>query len=288
MDVCCFALMLEYMYTETVLQVPSPLVQAASDQPSETLLRLMEYGSMYFMRGLVNVCAALLSPLVDVSNVCRVYTAANLLRLDRLLFRCAAVMAESIDALLPRRDFHDLVLSSAHSVENREEVDSIPVVEEITDALAQIYGIAQSPEETEGALEWTLPPGVLPFTSDGAEAEETSASRGTSATLRLHAEASTCLSPSTSAPPSDSEGAHGRRSRRGDGGRVAGGGERAAANRRARRQGRFGGGSQRLRESPSQQRTHLPVAPDVLLMRSLYQEKAEQIDQLLAHLQLDA
>lgn len=93
----------------------------------------------------MSVCGTLLSPLVTAENVCAVYAAADLHRLDRLLFRCASVMAEEIDALLPRKEFRSLVLASAHSVRNREAVDSIPVIEEITDALAQLYGISNPP-----------------------------------------------------------------------------------------------------------------------------------------------
>lgn len=102
----------------------------------------------------MSLCGALLSPLVDAENVCSIYAAADLHRLDRLLFRCASVMAEEIDTLLPRDEFRSLVLASAHSVHNREAVDSIPVIEEIIDALAQLYGIShplylESPVETE-------------------------------------------------------------------------------------------------------------------------------------------
>nr|CEL76682.1 TPA: ankyrin repeat-containing protein [Toxoplasma gondii VEG] len=275
-DVWSFALVLEYMYTDAIFQVPSFLVQPAKNRQSESLLRLIECGSMFLMPGLVSVCSAALSPLVDASNVCAVYRVADLLRLDRLVFRCASVMAEKIDSLLPRLEFHQLVLASAHSLKNREAVDSIPVVEELVDALAQMYGGSENlcgSEDTPAATEWLAPAGVLPFTGEDDYND-----------ISIDSAHCCCQGCAENVPFCQS----GCFCHSGDS--EARGSEETIFNSTER--GRRERGSvflrriRRLSTDASLPRQFL-AAPDVLLLRGLYQEKVEKIDQLLESLQLN-
>ncbi|KEP67364.1 UNVERIFIED_CONTAM: hypothetical protein HHA_224180 [Hammondia hammondi] len=275
-DVWSFALVLEYMYTDAIFQVPSFLVEPAKNRQSESLLRLIECGSMFLMPGLMSVCSAALSPLVDASNVCAVYTVADLLRLDRLVFRCASVMAENIDFLLPRLDFQQLVLASAHSLKNREAVDSIPVVEELVDALAQLYGGSETlcgSEDTQAATEWHAPAGVLPFTGEDDYKDisvDTNRCCCQGCTENVPFCPASCFCHSGDSEARESEETYFNSTEQG----------------RRQRDGLFLRRGRRFSTDASLPRQFL-AAPDVLLLRGLYREKVEKIDQLLESLQLN-
>ena len=59
---------------------------------------------------------------------------------DRLADACLRVMAQRLVQLAQEPLFAELIRESAASVENRQDVDSVPIVDDLRYHIAQLYG----------------------------------------------------------------------------------------------------------------------------------------------------
>ncbi|CEL98026.1 unnamed protein product [Vitrella brassicaformis CCMP3155] len=167
-----FSLLLEYLYTDTVLhhEVRCELNEAAFRKCDTALIELLDIASLYMLPGLKATCGSVLACHITLGNVCSLYHLSDLLRVDRLLHQASRFMALNLDSLLYpsapessalptaspssaegrltcHQDFVRLVRASAATIQNREDVDTIPVIDDIMEALADIYGISKEEQQ---------------------------------------------------------------------------------------------------------------------------------------------
>ena len=81
-----------------------------------------------------------LQPHVTVQSAIPLLAEAKQLEADRLADACLHVVAQNLHALVNDPDFSDLVRHSAATVENREDVDSVPVIDDLRFFIHQIHG----------------------------------------------------------------------------------------------------------------------------------------------------
>ncbi|XP_070557887.1 ankyrin repeat and BTB/POZ domain-containing protein 1-like isoform X2 [Ptychodera flava] len=85
----------------------------------------------YLLPGLKRICANVIAQHLDETNVISVLRASRMFELPRLEDQCAEYMASIFDKIVTTDEFAELVKEDAASVEEREETDSIPIVDDI-------------------------------------------------------------------------------------------------------------------------------------------------------------
>ena len=82
----------------------------------------------------------LLQPHVNPSTALFLLEEASRMEVDRLADACLRVIAQHLSTLAKEPQFAELVRDSAAGVEKREDVDSVPLVDDLRFHLADIYG----------------------------------------------------------------------------------------------------------------------------------------------------
>ncbi|XP_072454431.1 ankyrin repeat and BTB/POZ domain-containing protein 1 isoform X2 [Notamacropus eugenii] len=86
---------------------------------------------MYLLPGLKRLCGRSLAQVLDEDNVVGVWKVAKLFQLTRLEDQCTEFMAKVIEKLVEREEFVAAVKEEAAAVAERQETDSIPLVDDI-------------------------------------------------------------------------------------------------------------------------------------------------------------
>eukprot|EP00123_Amoebidium_parasiticum_P009799 comp19714_c0_seq1/m.23466 comp19714_c0_seq1/g.23466 ORF comp19714_c0_seq1/g.23466 comp19714_c0_seq1/m.23466 type:complete len:512 (-) comp19714_c0_seq1:20-1555(-) len=133
-----FKLVLEYIYTDQVAVLPHSMALP--------LLRAADY---LMLPGLKTVCGTVIGQTLTTENVLGIFGVARTYDLLRLEDRAVMFMAEHLHKVIQDPSFVDLVLEEANSIKNREEIDSIPIIDEIRTYLDQLYGFADVDSEDE-------------------------------------------------------------------------------------------------------------------------------------------
>ncbi|DBA74292.1 hypothetical protein WJX77_001158 [Trebouxia sp. C0004] len=123
-----------------------------ADMPAEQLLQVMQYADRALMEGLKGRCAMLLHPHVTQDSALLLLQQALAMDSDRLADTCVRCIAQHL--LLLARDplFNQLVRDSAESVQNREDVDSVPIIDDIRYHVTLLHGdgeLSDDDEDTE-------------------------------------------------------------------------------------------------------------------------------------------
>ena len=82
----------------------------------------------------------LLQPHVTIDTALPFLAEAMRLEADRLSDACLYVIAQNLKVLIDQPEFAELVQTSANSVAERQDVDSVPIVDEIRYFITQIHG----------------------------------------------------------------------------------------------------------------------------------------------------
>lgn len=101
------------------------------DIPDETILELLHLSSLYLLPTLKKKCANKLSAMLDCENVVAIYQLSRLYNLTSLETSCCEFMANHLHEVIDSDEFSELVLADATEIKNREETDSIPVIDDI-------------------------------------------------------------------------------------------------------------------------------------------------------------
>ena len=82
----------------------------------------------------------LLQPHVTLETAIHFLAEAMNLEADRLSDACLYVIAQNLKILIGQPEFAELVHASATSVAERQDVDSVPIVDDIRYFITQIHG----------------------------------------------------------------------------------------------------------------------------------------------------
>ncbi|KAI1234469.1 hypothetical protein IHE44_0003521 [Lamprotornis superbus] len=86
---------------------------------------------MYLLPGLKRLCGRTLAQILDEDNIINIWRIAKLFQLTRLEDQCTEYMAKIIEKLVELEEFAAAVKENAEAVEERQETDSIPLVDDI-------------------------------------------------------------------------------------------------------------------------------------------------------------
>lgn len=97
----------------------------------EAALEVLPVADMMLLPGLKRLCGNVMSAHIDTGNVVAMYRCSHTFDLVGLENRCTSFMATELENLVEMEDFMDLAMEEANQVRNREETDSIPVIDDI-------------------------------------------------------------------------------------------------------------------------------------------------------------
>ncbi|XP_035239446.1 ankyrin repeat and BTB/POZ domain-containing protein 1 isoform X1 [Anguilla anguilla] len=97
----------------------------------ENVQDVLYVADMYLLPGLKRLCGKALALTLCEENVLLLWRTARLYRLSRLEDQCTELMARIIDRLVEQPEFAQVVQEDAQAVEDRQETDSIPLVDDI-------------------------------------------------------------------------------------------------------------------------------------------------------------
>ncbi|XP_027877321.1 ankyrin repeat and BTB/POZ domain-containing protein 1 isoform X2 [Xiphophorus couchianus] len=114
---------------------------------------------MYLLSGLKRLCGKTLAKAICEDNVLHMWKTAKLFRLSRLEDQCTEFMAKIIERLVEQDEFAEMIKEDAASLEERQETDSVPLVDDIRFHIAsnvQTYSAIEEANQKLEALEELL------------------------------------------------------------------------------------------------------------------------------------
>ncbi|KAM4738270.1 ankyrin repeat and BTB/POZ domain-containing protein 1 isoform 2-T2 [Anableps anableps] len=114
---------------------------------------------MYLLPGLKRLCGKTLAKAICEDNVLHMWKTAKLFRLSRLEDQCTEFMAKIIERLVGQAEFAEMIKEDAASLEERQETDSVPLVDDIRYHIAsnvQTYSAIEEANQKLEALEELL------------------------------------------------------------------------------------------------------------------------------------
>ncbi|KAK1897743.1 Ankyrin repeat and BTB/POZ domain containing protein 1 [Dissostichus eleginoides] len=126
---------------------------------TEDVFDVLCVADMYLLPGLKRLCGKTLAKTICEDNVLYMWKMAKLFRLSRLEDQCTEFMAKIIERLVEQDEFAELIKEDAASLEERQETDSIPVVDEIRFHITsnvQTYSAIEEANQKLEALEELL------------------------------------------------------------------------------------------------------------------------------------
>lgn len=98
--------------------------------PDHTL-DMLYVADMYLLPGLKRLCGTTLAETICEDNVLQTWETARLFSLPRLEERCTEMMARSIEKLVGRAEFAEMIQEDSRCAADRLKTDSIPLVDDI-------------------------------------------------------------------------------------------------------------------------------------------------------------
>ncbi|KAK2553954.1 Ankyrin repeat and BTB/POZ domain-containing protein 1 [Acropora cervicornis] len=115
--------------SESVVEVF--LNDVSPDVTEENVFSVLCLADVYLLSGLKRLCARIVTGLLDTENVVTVLKTARLFNLAKLEVDCCEFISKNLEKIIENKEFHSLILEDAASVRERQETDSIPVVDDI-------------------------------------------------------------------------------------------------------------------------------------------------------------
>ncbi|KXJ05523.1 Ankyrin repeat and BTB/POZ domain-containing protein 1 [Exaiptasia diaphana] len=113
----------------------------------QNLYSVLCAADLYLLNGLKRLCANQIKDHLDVDNVIPILKTARLFSLEGLESNCVMFLAKCLEKFIDDTEFHELIVEDAATIENREEKDSIPVIDEIRFHLMKnLLPVSISPE----------------------------------------------------------------------------------------------------------------------------------------------
>lgn len=118
------------------LQIMYYMYQNAFEMSLNTVFDVLQLADMYFLQGMKRQCGAFLGQNLDVDNVVSLIRTSRLFELPRLEDLCTEYVSKNLEVMIEDQDFHQLIMEDAKMVQEREETDSISVIDDIRYHLA--------------------------------------------------------------------------------------------------------------------------------------------------------
>uniref|UniRef100_A0A3Q0SV59 Ankyrin repeat and BTB domain containing 1 n=1 Tax=Amphilophus citrinellus TaxID=61819 RepID=A0A3Q0SV59_AMPCI len=125
----------------------------------ENVFDVLCVADMYLLPGLKRLCGKTLAKTICEENVLHMWKMAKLFRLSRLEDQCTEFMAKIIERLVEQAEFAEIIKEDAASLEERQETDSVPLVDDIRYHIAsnvQTYSAIEEANQKLEALEELL------------------------------------------------------------------------------------------------------------------------------------
>jgi len=101
------------------------------DVVEEVVAELLHTADMFLLPGLKKLCGNMLSKLINSDTVMDILRTARMFNLPRLEDLCTEYLADHIDTMSEDLDLQKMIRQDADTVKNRQETDSIQVVDDI-------------------------------------------------------------------------------------------------------------------------------------------------------------
>jgi len=98
---------------------------------TENVYDVLEAADIFLLPDLKRQCGAFLENYLEISNVIDLVNTARLFVLPRLEHACVEFIAKNIDEIVSDPKFRDLVQEDAKAILNRQETDSVDIIDEI-------------------------------------------------------------------------------------------------------------------------------------------------------------
>ncbi|XP_061430173.1 ankyrin repeat and BTB/POZ domain-containing protein 1 isoform X2 [Lethenteron reissneri] len=115
------------MFSTILYYIYSDMAELSSEEACE----MLPVADMYLLPGLKRLCGKVLAHSLGEDNVLVMWRMAKLFSLPRLEDQCTKFMARILDKLVESEEFAETVKVDAEAVEERQETDSIPLVDDI-------------------------------------------------------------------------------------------------------------------------------------------------------------
>ena len=115
-----FSKVIEYLYSDQIQELSPPLV-----------FDVLEAANRYLLPGLRALCGAVLVDYSEEIDVFYLHSLARLYDLPRLEHHSFEIFAKELDDCIWTDDFAELIQESASAIKSREDIDSIPFLDEI-------------------------------------------------------------------------------------------------------------------------------------------------------------
>ncbi|XP_041377868.1 ankyrin repeat and BTB/POZ domain-containing protein 1-like [Gigantopelta aegis] len=86
---------------------------------------------LYLLPGLKRLCANYMTKFLDAENVVSILRTSRLFTLPRLESQCAEYIANNLEKVIEQEEFADLVREDASNLKEREEADTIDIIDEV-------------------------------------------------------------------------------------------------------------------------------------------------------------
>ncbi|KAM8930059.1 ankyrin repeat and BTB/POZ domain-containing protein 1 isoform 2-T2 [Pelodytes ibericus] len=153
------AITLHDLSEETFLRVLYYIYSNDTELSPDNAYEVLCVADMYLLPGLKRLCGKTLAQMLDEDSVIGIWKVAKLFQLTRLEDQCTEYMARIIEKLVDSEEFSAAVREDAESVEERQETDSIPLIDEIRFHITsnvQTYSAIEEANQRLAALERLL------------------------------------------------------------------------------------------------------------------------------------
>ncbi|KAM9343759.1 ankyrin repeat and BTB/POZ domain-containing protein 1 isoform 1-T1 [Pholidichthys leucotaenia] len=144
---------------EIFMQIMYYIYTDETELTLESVFDVLSVADMYLLPGLKRLCGKTLAKSLCEDNVLCMWKTAKLFRLSRLEDQCTEFMAKIIEQLVELAEFAELIKEDAASLEERQETDSVPLVDDIRYHIAnnvQTYSAIEEANQKLEALEELL------------------------------------------------------------------------------------------------------------------------------------
>ncbi|CAL1541800.1 unnamed protein product [Lymnaea stagnalis] len=116
---------------EVFIRILTFIYSDSSDLHAGIVSDVLMSADIYLLPGLKRLCGAAMMEFVDLINVVHMIRTSRLFNLPRLESHCAEYIANHLSKVICQENFRELVLEDAGNVKQREEADTIDIVDEI-------------------------------------------------------------------------------------------------------------------------------------------------------------
>ena len=125
----------------------------------EVVGELLTTADMFLLPGLTKLAGKLLARLVTPDTVMHILVTARMFSLPRLEDQCTEFLADNIEDMAENTDLHRMIAEDASMVKNRQETDSIQVVDDIRSHIRK--RVRTMSDMTEAELKMTVVDNLL-------------------------------------------------------------------------------------------------------------------------------